>query len=74
MKKMVLLVAVAATIAGCSDVPIDGLTRAGWDGPTSMPPLGYALDTWVDERGCVYFATQTGWVPHIGGNLKQVCR
>lgn len=74
MKKTVLLGMLVATVAGCSDIPIDGLTRAGWDDPISMPPMGYVGDTWVDARGCVYFSTASGWVPHVGGNLKQVCR
>lgn len=74
MNKMVLFGVIAATLSACSEVPIDGLTRGGWDEPVSMPPTGYARDTWVDARGCVYFSTATGWVPQVGGNLKQVCR
>jgi len=74
MNKMVLLGVIVATVSACSDVPIDGLTRAGWDDPVSMPPVGYSRDTWVDANGCVYFSTVSGWVPHVGGNLKQVCR
>ena len=74
MRKLFLFGVLAVTVAGCSDLPIDGLTRAGWDNPASMPPAGYTRDTWVDARGCVYFSTATGWVPHVGGNLKQVCR
>ncbi len=74
MKKMALFGIIAATLSACSDLPVDGLTRSGWDGPASMPPMGYSSDTWVDQRGCVYFSTASGWVPHVGGNLKQVCR
>ncbi len=74
MRKLVLSGVVLTLIAGCSDLPIDGLSRSGWDGPASMPPVGYSGDTWVDNRGCVYFATASGWVPHVGRNLRQVCR
>ncbi len=74
MRKYIVLAVLAATVAGCSDIPIDGLSRSGWNDPISMPPAGYTKDTWVDARGCVFFATQAGWVPHVGGNLKQVCR
>lgn len=74
MRKLVLAGTILTMIAGCSDLPIDGLSRSGWDGPASMPPIGYNSDTWVDARGCVFFATASGWVPHVGGNLRQVCR
>ena len=74
MRKVFLCGLLAVTVAACGEVPIDSMTRSGWDAPASMPPAGYTRDTWVDARGCVYFSTATGWVPHIGGNLKQVCR
>lgn len=73
MKKLSLLLA-ALVVAGCSDMPIDGISRSGWDGPASYPPAGYSKDVWVDARGCVFFATGQGWVPHIGAGLKQVCK
>lgn len=74
MRKVVLSSLILVAVAGCSDLPVDSLSRSGWDGPSSMPPIGYPKDTWVDEKGCVYFSTASGWVPQIGGNLKQVCR
>ncbi len=74
MRKVVLTGVLAVMVAGCSEVPVDGLSRAGWDDPASLPPIGYKNDTWVDAKGCVFFATGSGWVPHVGGNLKQVCR
>jgi len=73
MRKVILSCVVAVIVAGCSDIPIDGLSRSGWSGPASMPPSGYTKSTWVDSRGCVFFATGQGWVPHVGGGLKQVC-
>ncbi len=77
MKKIALF-CLAAVVAGCSDMPVDGLSRSGWDAPTSMPPANYTGDTWIDARGCVYFATgnaaNRGWVPYVGKGLKQVCK
>lgn len=74
MRKIVLSGLILVAVAGCTDIPIDGLSRAGWDEPSSMPPIGYPNDTWVDAKGCKFISTATGWVPQIGGNLKQVCR
>ena len=74
MRSVVMSGVLAVLVAGCSEVPIDGLARAGWDDPVTMPPVGYSGDTWVDARGCIFFATGTGWVPYVGGNLKQVCK
>ena len=77
MKKLSLLLA-ALVVAGCADMPIDGMSRAGWDDPVNYPPAGYTKDVWVDARGCVFFATGTpgnrGWAPYVGAGLKQVCR
>jgi len=74
MRKIGLTAVVLATLAGCSDMPVDGLSRSGWDTPTTMPPVGYTKSSWVDAKGCVFFATGSGWVPQIGANLRQVCR
>lgn len=77
MKKFALI-GIAAVVAACSDVPIDGMSRSGWDDPVTLPPANYAKDVWVDARGCVFFATGTpsnrGWAPYVGVGLKQVCR
>lgn len=74
MRKYLVLGLLAATVAGCAEMPIDGLSRSGWDQPSTMPPANYTKDMWVDSRGCVFFATRSGWAPFVGKNLKQVCR
>ena len=75
--KKIAMVCVLGVVAGCGEMPIDGVSRAGWDDPVNYPPANYTKDTWVDARGCVFFATGTasnrGWVPYIGASLKQVC-
>jgi len=77
MKKFAVMCSLVV-VAGCSALPIDGMSRAGWDGPANLPPVGYAKETWVDARGCVFFATGStsnrGWAPYIGSGLNQVCK
>lgn len=74
MRKIMALGMLSVALTACSELPIDSLSRSGWDAPTSLPPAGYDHHTWVDQRGCVFFKTGTGWVPHVGAKLKQVCK
>lgn len=76
--KLVFCVMAAVLVAGCTELPIDGMSRAAWDDPVNYPPAGYSKDVWVDARGCVFFATgygsNRGWAPYVGSSLKQVCK